>query len=451
MTLTKLALALALTSVTAATYAEVSPQEADRLQSDLTPVGAQKAGNQNGTIPAWTGGMVDPKVVYEGRRPDPFADEKPLFSITAKNVGEYSDKLSDGVKALLDKYPTYRIDVYKTHRTAAFPQYVYDNTFKNATVATVATGASGVYAQGAYGGFPFPVPQTGEQVVLNSLVRWRGESWVKEARNYQVTADGKPVLLSDIVQYNTAPYYFKENTTPSVGTTSYWNTRVDTKGPAIRAGEAIIGKQTVDEANSNSWVYLVGQRRVRKLPYACCDTPTPALAGVASFDEFEVRAGQLDRFDWKLVGKKELYIPYNSNRTLTATQDSQLLGPKHINPDYMRWELHRVWVVEATLKPGKRHVVAKSTYYFDEDTWIPVMADRSDAKGQLWRVLYPTPTVLPDLPGVVPNGFTIYDLQAGTYLAAEVAAESKQHYRIASPRVRDSYFAPESMAGTGVR
>jgi len=451
MKFTKFALALTMTSIIATTYAGVSSQEAARLKSNLTPVGAEKAGNKDGTIPAWTGGLVKADASYPGRRPDPFAGEKPLFSITGKNVAQHANKLSDGVQALLKKYPSYRIDVYKTHRTAAFPQHVYDNTFKNATAAKVATGTAGAYAEGAYGGFPFPVPKTGEEVVLNSLVRWRGESWVKEARNYQVTADGKPVLLSDVVQYNTAPYYFKENTTPSTGTTSYWNTRVDTKGPAIRAGEAIIGKQTVNEANSNTWVYLVGQRRVRKLPSACCDTPTPALAGVATFDEFEVRAGQLDRFDWKLVGKKELYVPYNSNRTLTATKDSQLLGPKHINPDFVRWELHRVWEVEATLKSGKRHVVAKSTYYFDEDTWIPVMADRWDAKGQLWRVLYPTPTVLPDLPGVVPNGFTIYDLQAGTYLAAELAAESKQHYRIASPRLRDSYFAPESMAGTGVR
>lgn len=107
-------------------------------------------------------------------------------------------------------------------------------------------------------------------------------------------------------------------------------------------------------------MYLTGQRRVRKLPNSCCDTPHPTSAGIITFDEMETFATRLERFDWKLVGKKEMYIPYNSNRTLVPTEDSDVLGPKHLNPDTVRWELHRVWVVEAELQPGQRHTSPKS-------------------------------------------------------------------------------------------
>ena len=65
-------------------------------------------------------------------------------------------------------------------------------------------------------------------------------------------------------------------------------------------------------------------------------------------------AGRSDRFDWKIVGKQEMLIPYNSNRLHTPTKDSDVLLANHLNPDHVRWELHRVYVVEATLKAGQR-------------------------------------------------------------------------------------------------
>lgn len=447
----KLFLALALLSTAAAANAAVTPDQAARLKKDLTPMGSERAGNKDGSIPEWTGGLTKPTPGFTngGRRPDPFAGEKPVLQITAQNMAQYADHLTEGTRALLRKYPSFRLDVYKTHRSAALPQYVYDNTFKNATTAILQNSAAGPYAKGAFGGYPFPIPKTGEEVMLNTRVRWRAPAWVKDERNYQVTADGKRVLLSDVTQTNVAPYYDKDSSEDKYDG-NYWITRVDTHGPAIRAGESIIGKQAVDEAKTATWVYLVGQRRVRKLPNACCDTPTPALAGMATFDEFETHGARIDRFEWKLVGKKEMYIPYNNNRALTATKDADLVGPKHYNPDYVRWEMHRVWVVEATLKPGQRHVAPKSVYYIDEDTWLPVAADRWDAKGQLWRALYSFPVAMPDVPGVINYGFVVYDLLASSYVASGVAAEVKQQYKIIPPP-KDSYFAPENMGGSGVR
>ncbi len=433
--------------------ATVSAAEAAKLKSELTPVGAEKAGNKDGSIPAWTGGLVTPTPGFKngGRRPDPFADEKPIAQISAKNMDPFADKLTDGVKALLKKYPdSYRLDVYKTHRTAAAPQWLYENTFQNATRASVGESEGGPVPKRAFGGYPFPIPKSGEEVMLNAKVRWRGDAWNKTANNYQVTADGRPILLSKITQDNMAPYYFKEGS-PDQFNGQYWVVRLDTHGPAIRAGEAIIGHQTLDESQTNAWVYLVGQRRVRKLPNACCDTPTPAAAGLAWFDEVETFNARLDRYDWKLVGKRELYIPYNSNRTLVPAKDSDVLGPKHLNPDHVRWELHRVWVVEATVKPGQRHTAPKSRYYIDEDSWWPVLADRWDANGQLWRVAYSTPVAMPDLPGQVGLGWGVYDLLAGSYVAMELVNEQPMQYRLVSPRFKESYFSPENLGGAGVR
>lgn len=451
--LARVATMLSALAVMAPTLAGVTANEAARLKGELTPFGAEKAGNKEGTIPAWTGGLTTPPPGFRngGRRPDPFANEKPTLQITAKNMNQYADKLTEGVKALLQKYPdTYRLDVYPTHRSAAAPQYVYDNTFQNATRATLAGSDAGPVPKGASGGIPFPIPKNGAEVMLNHKLRWRGESWIKTANNWQVTADGKPVLLSNVTQQNNTPYYFKDAASDKLGD-EYWMLRLDTHGPAIRAGEAIIGHLSIDETKTNTWVYLVGQRRVRKLPNACCDTPTPAAAGVLSFDEVETFLGRMDRFDWKLVGKKEMYIPYNSNRVLTPTKDSDILGARHLNPDHIRWELHRVWVVEAALKPGQRHTSKKSVYYVDEDSWLAVLADRYDANDKLWRMAYSTPVAMPDVPGQIAFGFGAYDLLAGSYVAMELGAEQKMHYKINATRYPVSFFAPENMAGESVR
>ncbi|HEY0817321.1 MAG TPA: DUF1329 domain-containing protein, partial [Rhizobacter sp.] len=116
-----------------------------------------------------------------------------------------------------------------------------------------------------------------------------------------------------------------------------------------------------------------------------------------------------------------------------------------------RWELHRVWVVEATLKPGQRHQAPRSRYYLDEDTWVAVLGDRWDAKGQLWKTLWAHPVVMPDLPATTPQqqwGF--HDLLSGAWYASGVVNERNTHYRIV-PRRPDSHFTPDAMAGDGVR
>lgn len=89
-------------SYAATTFGAVSPEEAAKLGTTLTAVGAETAGNKEGTIPAYTGGLRTPPANFKpgsGIRPDPFAGEKPLFSINAKNMSEYADKLTEGARS----------------------------------------------------------------------------------------------------------------------------------------------------------------------------------------------------------------------------------------------------------------------------------------------------------------------------------------------------------------
>lgn len=450
MTFTRITLAAALAAALSPAFAAVSADEAAKLKSELTPFGAEKAGNKDGSIPAWTGGYTKPIAGEQpgGRRGDPFKDDKPLYSITAKNLEQHAAKLSDGQKALLKKYPdTYRIDVYPTQRTAAAPQWVYDNTFKNATRASM----KGDVVDGAYGGIPFPIPKTGAEVMWNHLLRWRGTSWEFNVDQYQLTADGKAVLTTDGRAEQQMPYYFEGGSPEAFAkNTDFWLIRLVNAGPPIRAGEAIVGRENIDGGKSQGWVYLTGQRRVRKLPNPCCDTPTPATAGLMSFDEIEVWAGRLDRFDWKLVGKQEMIIPYNANRFLQPKTDAEVLSKNHFNPDHMRWELHRVWVVETSLRQGQRHQAPKSRYYCDEDTWICVLGDRWDANGQLWKTLWAQPFVAPDLPGTPVGSFGFNDLLSGQAFIGNLYNAKASQYAI-KPRFPDSVFTPDAMAGEGVR
>jgi hypothetical protein len=354
-------------------------------------------------------------------------------------MDQYADKLTDGTKAMLKKYASYRIDVYPTHRTAAAPQWVYENTAKNATAAKLNDRQ---FPMGAFGGIPFPIPKNGAEAMWNHLLNWRGESIDFVDRAYLITSEGKQVMTVDAAAAQSMPYYGKDSSPDATGG-NYWSIRLVNAGPPIRAGEAILGRLNLDAERDASYVYLAGQRRTRKLPNACCDTPTPATAGVMSFDELNVFSGRLDRFDWKLLGKKDILIPYNTNRSL-AGKDLDLVGPHHLNPDMVRWELHRVWVVEANLKPGMRHVAPKGRYYLDEDTWTAVLGDRWDAKGQLWKTMWQLPVTMPDLPATTPITFGFYDLLSNTWFANLVMNEKPYQFKTV-PRYPEATFSQDSL------
>lgn len=432
-----------------AALAAVSPDEAGKLKGELTPMGAEKAGNKAGTIPAWDGGATRAPAGYkEGdARPDPFAGEKPVLSISAKNMDQYADKLTEGTKALMKKYPGYRIDVYPTHRTAAMPQWAYDNTFKNATRCKTRDG--GLSLDGCYGGIPFPIPKTGHELMWNHMLAWKGQANSMLFRLFVVTADGKATMASDGLNEVQSPYWFKDGSLEKFNG-DYNNLMLVTYGPPFKAGESILLRDTVDaNKGRQAWQYLVGQRRTRKAPTLGYDTPDSVASGAFYFDEAFGFSGALDRYDWKIVGKKEMYIPYNTNRTWLA-KSADLLGPQYLNPDFIRWELHRVWEVEATVAPGKRHAVPKRRFYLDEDTYTAVLSDMWDGQGQIWRVGYTLPMAMPDVPGSVAQTFGLYNLLANTYVLANYPGEKPYQFKQVPPW-NENYFTPENLAAKGNR
>lgn len=432
--------------------AAVSAEEAAKLKTTLTPLGAERAGNKDGSIPPWEGGHPVDASYNSAAIPDLFGKDKPLFTITPQNAAQYADKLTDGSLGLLKRHPSFKINVYPTRRTAAAPQWVYDNTFKNATRATMNPGGEfGPFPKGAYGGTPFPIPKNGEEAIWNHLLRWTSPGYQTTPSLARVTPEGKVIPVSQNTAQSRFPYYDQNSNLEkweAAGSHTVVR-RVDSSGPPIRAGEILLQRNQIDDAKSQTWVYLTGQRRVRRLPLTCCDVPSPVAGGILNFDEVEVYSSSIGRYDWKLVGKREMYVPYNTNSYHQATSLDQVMTAQTVNPDFVRFEQHRVWVVEGTLKQGQRHVAPRVRMYLDEDTWIAAAGERWDAQGQLWKVTYNLPTVMPSAPGTIVAGYMSYDLIGGGYFASAYLPRDKQVNLKAS--MPDRIFTPESLSGEGVR
>ena len=430
--------------------AAVTADEAAKLKTTLTPMGAERAGNKDGSIPEWNGGYTKAPAGYKSGdpRPDFFAGEKPLYSISAKNAAQYADKLTDGAKGLIQKYPNFRIDVYPTHRSAAAPQWFYDNTFKNATSAKL-TGDGYTFA-GAYGGVPFPITTNPKEMMLNHLTAWtRGESSTSPSRCFTVAPDGRLALVSDGIQDLQYPYNYKDGSTATYSG-DYNTGRFVQSAPASKAGESILAHfPSMEGRQVGLWQYLVGQRRVRRAPSVSYDTPDSVTSGMGFFDEAFMEFGPYDHHDLKLVGKKEMYVLYNNNKA-NAAKPEELFTPQFMNPDLVRWELHRVWVIDATLAAGKRHVVPHRRFYLDEDTWQILLVDGWDAQGQLWRMTYTLTELAPDVPSVVGNmAWGNYNLQTGGYYLNAATNGAKQFATV--PRRRETFFSPEELANVGAR
>lgn len=430
--------------------AAVSADEAAKLKTTLTPMGAERAGNKDGSIPPWEGGLTKAPAGYKNGdpRPDLFPADKPVLQISAKNMAQHDAKLSDGVKALMKKHPDFRIDVYPTRRTAAAPQYVYDNTFKNATRAKVVDNGLGI--EGAFGGIPFPIPKDGYEAILNHRLAWLGVNTQTPMRVWVMTADGKRTMASGGNQTFRRQYY-DPDVTPDKFDGYYALGKFAATEPGSKAGEAILAHDGMTSATPRGlWQYLVGQRRVRKAPSVGYDTPDAVTSGIGLFDEAFNLFGPIDKHELKLVGKKELYIPYNNNRAALA-KVADLVKPGTLSPDAVRWELHRVWEVEATLAAGKRHVAAKRKYYLDEDTWQIILFDGWDAKGELWRTNYTLTLTAPDIPAVLGNVFWGgYDLQTGAYYLNMATNELPVQVKVL-PKLDRAFFSPEELANESTR
>jgi hypothetical protein len=400
-------------------HAAPSADEVKQLGTTLTAWGAEVAGNKDGTIPAYDGGVKNPpKVDYRtGVLPDPYADDKVLFWIDAKNMDKYADKLSRGTQEMLKKYPTFRIAVYPTRRSASYPQGVSNETIKNATRCSLKDeGETLDVSKGCRGGFPFPIPQSGHEVMWNHAASYMGAGRIHITESNVVKPSGEVVNANKMYAYEDNQLYDPDTKTP----TRHWGIRTEYSGPTRLAGQSTLIFDMLEKNARKSWSYQPSTRRVRLAPDLAGDTPIASQGGAQVYDEINMFSGATDRWDLKLVGKKEMYIPYNIYQISQSKECSAAGGlykPFHANPDCIRWELHRVWHVEATLKQGKRHVYGKRDFFFDEDTWFGGLQDTYDLNGKPYHVVWAP--LRPDYVKHAPNVGTAipsFDLSSGTYV-----------------------------------
>jgi Protein of unknown function (DUF1329) len=426
-------------------WAKSTQAEADQLGTTLTPVGAEKAGNKDGTIPAWDGGLSTPPAGFkrDAGYLDPFASEKPLFTITKANAEQYKDKLPAGALALLNKYANFKMPVYPTHRTAAYPKAITDKVKEQATKVEVqGFGLANV------GGttVPFPFPKTGLEVIWNHNVRYLGGGLDRQITSFPVRANGSTFEI----KAQEVRIFSQNMDAPEPNRLLYFRSTL--LSPATLVGGITLVHEPLDQVKEqrSAWVYNAGQRRVRRAPDLAYDAITDGTEGMRFTDQYDAYNGAPDRYDYKLLGKKEIYVPYNAYKLVDKkVKYDQIIQPGTINSDLMRYELHRVWVVDATLKPDQKHSFGRRTFYVDEDSWSVVWEDAYDTRGDLWRV------------GVHPviqfydAGLTWYaanvwhDLSNGGYLASSLSNQEPMWQFNVKGKLAE--FQPDALRRAGTK
>ncbi len=432
-------------------WAEATAEEVAKLGNELTPLGGIMAGYADGTIPAWTGGITTPPASYVPGEHyvNPFADDKILFTITADNVDQYADKLTVGQVALFKTYPeTYKMNVYPTHRSASFPQRIYDKTKEIA--ATAHTVENGYGVEGAINGIPFPIPKQGVEGIWNHILRYRSDSASRDIGQAAPTRGGKYTM----VQFHDEFYmlYSMEGKTEADLNNKILYFKQEVMAPARLAGGILLVQESMNQVKEHrqAWLYNPGQRRVRRAPNVAYDNPGTAADAMRTSDQFDMYNGAVDRYNWELVGRKEIYVPYNSYKLQDPTvKNKEILTPLHINQDLVRYELHRVWVVDSTLKEGKRHIYKRRTFYLDEDSWQIVAVDAYDKRDQLRRVSEPHVINYYNVPTIWTALEVHTDLQAGRYLAIGLNSENPP-YKFDIKRSAEDY-TPAALRRAGKR
>ncbi len=377
---------------------------------------------------------------------DPFKDEKPVLRIDASNVASYADKLSSGAKELLKRNPGYYLDIYPTHRTAAFPESVYDATKRNATKCKTLQGGL-ILDPVCRGGIPFPIPKTGFEVMWNHLVAYQPPVGLHDSRVQIVDTSGHPYLASEVDGYMETPFYLGDTRSDP---DKYNFVVFNFKNPPRSRGQVVAYADYLDPLKQprKAWFFDPGQRRMKLAPTFAYDTPAAPAAGTSFFDDAFLFTGAMDRFDFKLVGKKEMYIPYNNYKLSMKCVGETALKPHTLDPSCERWELHRVWVVEATLKAGMRHAYSKRVVYIDEDASAAGMADNYDSGGNLYRGLFTYPIQVYDVPGPFAGMYSVFDFAKGNY-SLNVIPSTTGYYDF-HPRIPgDRELTPEALAGSG--
>ena len=439
--------------------AQTAMPDASLLTTTLTPLGAERAGNAAGTIPAWTGGLTAIPAGFDWdpdktQPPDFFASDAMLYEVNAANLAQYAHLVTEGVQTLIQKQG-YFLQVYPTRRTAAAPQWVYDHTAANVGRAKLNPAGGRLGFLGGYGGPPFPIPSidtpidAGAQIIWNHGARWNGEHWQFRSASFAVQDGGLPILSNGAYTRAVYPYYSQAGG-PENFDGLFYKLAATSYAPSNLVGNEIVYYDPTNPYDQPviTWQLLAGQGRVRKAPEVAYDTPDQYAGGICGYDENSGFSGSLEKYDFKYIGKAEMLIPYNNNALLHLTS-FEAHQPRFLNAKSTRWELHRVWVVEATLHPGERNVLPRRRFYVDEDTWIIGITDAWDANNDIYHLVTNVDALYPNVPGRVYSNSFIYNLQTGNYCSIQGSyVDPPYGGPMTFNPVPESNFDPQEMAAS---
>lgn len=446
--------ALTLSLVASAAMADVPANVANRLGQDLTPMGAEKAGSSAG-VGSWSGQRIDGSALLQGydggALPNPYASDKPLYTITAANAGDYDAQLTTGQKAMLATYPdTFKLNVYESRRSCTYPDFVYKAAKRNAEVGKVVDGGNGISE--SIMASPFPIPSSALEIVWNHTLRYRGERVARDFNYAAPTASGDYTLTytrDEIVfSYSDA----QNSRAEDLNNISIWFVAY-TSAPARRAGNVVLVHETLNMAKEGrkAWTYSPGTRRVRRAPNIAYDNPVTNGDGLGTSDQYDGYNGAPDRYDWTVAEKAEKLSQQN-NYQAVLTPYEELLQAGHANQDVMRYELRRQWVVEGNLKGNARHIYAKRVLRMDEDSSQMSAGEMYDGRGELWRIqeIGQAPDFRPEAQVCWTTGgeFT-YDLLAGRYLGLAMKSGRPANFVTGLERLTKDYYTPANVRRLG--
>ena len=354
------------------------------VEGPYTRLGAEANGNATGDIPSFEGakGLKCPDNYQKGDYlPNPYKDEKVLFRIDHTNVNQYAHRLSPGQVERLKRHNDFYMNVSPAHRNFEHSEEYYRATEKN--LETCRLDEKNVL-HGWNGGLPFPFPKNGLEAMWNIKRQYSGDDLIVDQCRRVVSPSGhirKAKWTTKIMAFEGRLGVPVPNPAGVIAKVlNYYSY------PADREGEAGLAIGYVDDTKEQDiWVYIPTLGRVRRAPTLVGGTQ---LDGESTMDEtgFDF-ADNINEWDWKLLGKREMYIPANNYEVWELdAKDEDECWAKDLNPARIRHELHRVWVVEGTLAQGRDHPYSKRVSYYDEDHWAPVAADRYDKRGNLWRM-----------------------------------------------------------------
>jgi hypothetical protein len=446
--------ALTLSLAASAAVAEVPANQAARLGADLTPMGAEKAGSTSG-VSSWSGRAINGSALLNGfdggALPNPFASEKASYTITAGNAAQYDSQLTVGQKAMLATYPdSYRLNVYKSNRTCTYPDFVYKAAKRNAAVGQLIDGGNGISE--AIMASPFPIPSSAAEVVWNHTLRYRGE---RVARDFNITAPtaGGDFTLTYTRDEIVFPYSNAQNArAEDLNNISIYFVAY-TSAPARRAGNVVLVHETLNMAKEGrkAWTYSPGTRRVRRAPNIAYDNPVTNGDGMGTSDQYDGYNGAPDRYTWTVSGVEEKLSQQNNYNAVLTDYDT-LLQAGHANPDVMRYEMRRQWVIEGNLKGDARHIYAKRVLRMDEDSKQMTAGEMYDGRGELWRVqeIGQAPDYRPDAQVCwTTGGEFIYDLLAGRYMGLAMKSGRPANVVTGLERLEPAYYAPANVRRLG--